>query len=74
MPHVDWCVLLYLLAAPQVMRNLAQQENMTVKRRFGPYIEQMVQLLKVSGGWADFIAMKCLLCTTIWEGVQHSRV
>uniref|UniRef100_A0A7S0RCX9 Kinesin-associated protein n=1 Tax=Chlamydomonas leiostraca TaxID=1034604 RepID=A0A7S0RCX9_9CHLO len=30
----------------KVMRNLAQQESLTVKRRFGPYIEQMVQLLK----------------------------
>lgn len=31
----------------KVMRNLAQQEAMSVKRRFGPYIEQMVQLLKL---------------------------
>jgi hypothetical protein len=35
--------------ALQVLRNLAQQENIGVKRRFGPYIEQMVQLLKVRG-------------------------
>lgn len=32
----------------KVMRNLAQQDTLTVKRRFGPYIEQLVQLLKVS--------------------------
>lgn len=30
----------------KVMRNLAQQDSLNVKRRFGPYIEQMVQLLK----------------------------
>lgn len=44
----------------KVMRNLAQQDSLNVKRRFGPYIEQMVQLLKVrvttcrlekGGGW-----------------------
>jgi hypothetical protein len=32
----------------KVLRNLSQQENIGVKRRFGPYIEQMVMLLKVS--------------------------
>ncbi|GAX77716.1 hypothetical protein CEUSTIGMA_g5159.t1 [Chlamydomonas eustigma] len=30
----------------KVLRNLSQQENFGVKRRFGPYIEQMVMLLK----------------------------
>mmetsp|Transcript_6170 Transcript_6170/g.13429 ORF Transcript_6170/g.13429 Transcript_6170/m.13429 type:complete len:806 (-) Transcript_6170:755-3172(-) len=30
----------------KVMRNLSQQENINVKRRFGPYVEQLVQLLK----------------------------
>jgi len=30
----------------KVLRNLAQQESLTVKRRFGPYMEQMVQLLR----------------------------
>jgi hypothetical protein len=29
-----------------VIRNLSQQENPSVKRRFGPYVEQMVMLLK----------------------------
>eukprot|EP00798_Chlamydomonas_sp_ICE-L_P009454 gene9454-32437_t len=28
------------------MRNLAQQDSLNVRRRFGPYIEQMVTLLK----------------------------
>jgi len=31
----------------QVIRNLAQQESLAVRRRFGPYIEQLVMLLKV---------------------------
>ena len=31
----------------KVLRNLSQQENIGVKRRFGPYVEQMVMLLKV---------------------------
>lgn len=31
----------------KVLRNLSQQENISVKRRFGPYVEQMVLLLKV---------------------------
>ena len=31
----------------KVLRNLSQQENIAVKRRFGPYVEQMVMLLKV---------------------------
>lgn len=30
----------------KVVRNLAQTESMNIKRRFGPYVEQMVQLLK----------------------------
>ena len=30
----------------KVLRNLAQQESITIKRRFGPYFEQMVMLLK----------------------------
>ncbi len=33
----------------KVLRNLSQQENIGVKRRFGPYVEQMVMLLKVGG-------------------------
>lgn len=31
----------------QVLRNLSQQDNLPVKRRFGPYVEQMVTLLRV---------------------------
>jgi hypothetical protein len=31
----------------KVLRNICQQENISVKRRFGPYEEQMVLLLKV---------------------------
>eukprot|EP00983_Pelagomonas_calceolata_P071156 1151098-Pelagomonas_calceolata.AAC.2 len=33
----------------KVIRNLAQQESLAVRRRFGPYIEQLVLLLKVRG-------------------------
>lgn len=39
----------------KVVRNLAQTESMNIKRRFGPYVEQMVQLLKVSANGAPDI-------------------
>ncbi len=54
-PHLTWVRASNRLAHPaalhrtQVLRNLSQQDNLPVKRRFGPYVEQMVTLLRV--GW-----------------------
>lgn len=31
----------------KVLRNLSQQEGINIKRRFGPYVEQLVTLLRV---------------------------
>ncbi len=31
----------------KVLRNLSQQDNLSIKRRFGPYVEQLVTLLRV---------------------------
>lgn len=32
----------------KVLRNLSQQDGLPIKRRFGPYVEQLVTLLRVS--------------------------
>lgn len=46
-----------LPSCPQVLRNLSQQEDLEVRRRFVPFVEQMVQLVQVGGagraGWLD---------------------
>jgi hypothetical protein len=59
----------YSHTIPQVIRNLAQQESLAVRRRFGPYIEQLVLLLKVRCACIPvrFAACACL-CLCIFVG------
>lgn len=57
-------------AGAQVLRNLSQQENIGIKRRFGPYVEQMVKLLKAPDITAElFVEVRGGMATNVTAGL-----
>lgn len=50
----------------KVVRNLSQQDNINVKRRYGPYVEQCVTLLQVR-------CRCCVLCRPQGAGAEQRR-